>query len=407
MSKRRMWTDEEIKLLIKLNEEGKSNQEIATDLGRSKESVNLKRNKLGLVSKYKKASRKIVLNNKEEKILRNLISEGKSKKQIANIMGLTVSVIKSRMKELGIKSEYKPTGNVSSYLYQKGEIVNNTLKVVEQTRDKIGKAYIVQSLKYCDAPVYTVSEYKLKRGDKDAYLKGRRIYEGNSLYSVEYLRPHIINIEYSKTIARYHSKPVLFKCDNLECDHTKMMSPSDLISQGFSCDLCSTNLSYGQLAFGQYQRYFNQNYVAEKQLPNSNGRRSDFVKYHNNKIIEIVEIQGIQHTDVNHKWYEESHEQDVYKRKYCKQNDIKMIEIDMRVSSWGYFKEQINKCKHLPSINEKDEKEILKLMEVNSKYPIKKIINMYENGLSPQKIANELGYTRFKVASVLNRIGIC
>src|SRR5699024_3446726 len=81
--------------------------------------------------------------------------------------------------------------------------------------------------------------------------------------------------------------------------------------------------------------------------------------------------------------------------------------IDMRISSWEYFKEQLNNCEYLPSINDEDEKAILKLMEKNYKYPVATIKYMYEvKGYSDQYIADELGYKHHQVQRVLERNNI-
>lgn len=263
------------------------------------------------------------------------------------------------------------------HIYNIGEEING-LKIVEQIRSKRGKGYIVQSLMYKEAPTYEIREGNIVKGDGDAYASGKRVFEGNSLYSFKRIRKNIIDIEHSKQIPPYHNKPVLFKCDNNDCEYTKKISPNKLLTRGFKCNKCSKNLPFGQLAFGQYSDYFKLGYESEVILPNMEGRRVDFVKFDNrNNIINFIEIQGRQHSDVKHRWYEDAHEQDIAKRKWAKENNVLMIEIDMRVSSWDYFKKQINSCEYLPNINDEDEKSLLKLMEKNSKYPTKEIIELY------------------------------
>ena len=85
----------------------------------------------------------------------------------------------------------------TEYRYQVGEVVNDTLKIMRQTGKgkNNAKAYEVQSLFYLDAPRIIISEYDLNRGYKDPYKTNRRIFEGNSLWSVAELRKYIIDEE--------------------------------------------------------------------------------------------------------------------------------------------------------------------------------------------------------------------
>lgn len=58
-----------------------------------------------------------------------------------------------------------------------------------------------------------------------------------------------------------------------------------------------------------------------------------------------LEYQGIQHYDFTNKFYsEEGQERDNLKREYCRNNNIKLIEIpytDFNKINWNYLKEKI------------------------------------------------------------------
>lgn len=411
MSKRRMWTEEEIEKLINLVNLGNSNKEIAGVLNRTEVSVNSKMHKLNIQSKYKD-----YWTENEEMELINLVEKGELVKNISILLERTEISIKQKMNKLKIKSKIRLSK--SEYKYNINEIVNNSLKIIEHTKydngEDIKKAYLVESVNHPKAPCYYITENELNRGTGCAYTRGLRVYEGNSLYSIKQIRPNIVdkNVEYCKTIAPNDSKPILFKCDNPKCNNTKIMKPSYLTQYGFVCDLCSIKSSFGERAFSNYSYYFNLGYVAEKQLPNST-RRADFTKYDNKGSIEsIVEIHGMQHykainSEVWKNSYKNSIEQDEYKRTYCRENNINMIELDVRFSTWEHFKKQVNECHYLPSISDKDEKAILKLMENNSKYPIATIKHMYEiERYSIQYIADRLGYTFGKIKRVLEHNGV-
>ena len=225
------------------------------------------------------------------------------------------------------------------------------------------------------------------------------------LWSIESIRGHIIDEQEAKKTTHKSGNKLLFKCSTIDCDNTKMMFVSNLVNYGYSCPTCSTGTSYGQLAFQSYQAHFKLGYEAEKVLPTLDDRRADFVKFDENEnVLNFVEIQGVQHTDVNHIWYEDAYEQDIAKRKWSKATNTLMIEIDMRVSSWGYFKEQINKCEYLPSINDEDEIAILELMELNKRYPVKEIIEMYLRARkTTYQIAEHYGYSVGTINNILTR----
>ncbi len=336
--------------------------------------------------------------DKEIKKLKSLCDDGFTSKEIAEKLTRPVGSVRAKLKNLN----KKPKSNVSKeHLYQVGEVVNKTLKIMKQTRVKSGrrtcKGYVVKSLAYPDDKNdYEVAESVLKVGCGCAYITGQRICEENSLWSIKEIRKHIRNedVEYSKSIAPSTSRTELyFVCNDVDCDYVKKMTPNKLTGRGFLCKRCSRNLSYGQLAFGQYQEYNKLKLESEKTLPRLGGRRADFINFETGM---WVEIQGVQHTDTNHKWYEEAHEQDLIKREFANNNtQYNLIEIDMRISSWDYFKEQINKCEYLPNITDDDEIKILKLMEQNKRYPIEEIIDFYERGETLVQLGK-----RYKVSDV-------
>ena len=62
----------------------------------------------------------------------------------------------------------------------------------------------------------------------------------------------------------------------------------------------------------------------------------------NNNLLCLIEYQGYQHYNINNQWYKP--ENDVLKRKYCQNNNIKLVEIkytDLNKIDWNYLKEKI------------------------------------------------------------------
>lgn len=94
------------------------------------------------------------------------------------------------------------------HAYNIGEEVNG-LKIVEQIREINGKrrkGYVVQSVKYPEAPTYKVPEYDLLKGNGDGYIRGLRVFEGNSFYSIKHLRRYIVDVEKAKQVTPSSNK---------------------------------------------------------------------------------------------------------------------------------------------------------------------------------------------------------
>ena len=76
------------------------------------------------------------------------------------------------------------------YRFNIGEEING-LKIIDKIRIGKKKAYTVQSLTYKRAKPYNVTEYSLKEGKGDGYVKGDRVCEENSLWSLKNLRKRL------------------------------------------------------------------------------------------------------------------------------------------------------------------------------------------------------------------------
>lgn len=278
----------------------------------------------------------------------------------------------------------------AEYKYQVEEVVNDTLKIVNQTRtlpnkrNKTEKAYEVQSLVYPDAPNYIITEISLKRGDGCAYKRGLRVYEGNSLYSVEHIRSYLIDINEAKSISKKSSKKIKMKCPN--CEMEKIIAPCTLQNQGFGCTTCSKGTSYPELFMMAYLEVKEIEYEYQKVFDDLPNRRFDFYLPKENRIIET---HGKQHYENSGSMYDykKISESDDEKKRYCKLNSISYVEVDARESSFNYLKGTINKS-ILSDINKEEEKLIISQISKNKKYPIKEIISLYKEGYSCKTIGD-------------------
>lgn len=397
MGKLRKFEQWEVEKMVKMYESGESFAQISKKIGRHTSSVQNKLVKLGIHKESDIQSRKEFTDD-EIATIERMYKKGNTMTEIGRKLGRDGTVVRRKLNSLGVykviqsrtvKEFTDDEINIMIKLYNGGESLAKIGKVLGCER------WIIHN------KLTALGIHKVKTREKE---NGKRIY----LYDVEHLRSHIVDVDEAKQLFSGSNKKILFKCDNDGCIHTKKMTPNHLSQQGFACNICSKNISYGQLAFQSYQTHFKLGYEVEVVLKTLDNRRVDFVKFNDKgNVINFVEIQGRQHTEPSHQWYEDAHAQDIAKRKWAKATNTLMIEIDMRISSWEYFKEQINKCKYLPNINKNDEIAILKLMENNKRYPIKEIIKMYEvDKLSTVKIAEKYNVGDETIGNILRKQNI-
>lgn len=339
---------------------------------------------------------KRIFTKEEKELMITMFNEGESYTDIGKKVNSFRTTIKRRLNKWGYSRETKSRS--SEYTYTVGEEILG-LRILKQTRygKSNSRAYEVQSIAYPDAPSYITRESNLKKGHGCAYIRNLRIYEGNSLYSVEWVRPYLVDVEEAKTIAPSAGKKMTFKCP--DCSREKVMTADKLISRGFSCLVCNSKISFNELAFISYQEYFELGFEYQVTLQDLPGRRLDFINFENRIIIECM---GIQHYDKNSAWYESAKEQDEDKRKFSKENNYLLVELDCRDSSMEWFVNTINNCKYLPNIEEKDKRSIIKIMEENKRYPIKEIVELYESGLSSLVLSEKYSLSVSTINRLLN-----
>lgn len=288
------------------------------------------------------------------------------------------------------------------YLYGIGEVVND-LKILEPMRlyKSKQKGYLVSSINHPDAPPYKVLQSSLKQGKGCAYSNGTRIYEGNSLYSNKSLRGNIINIEKSKQTAPFSNSLEEFKCNN--CGFVKKMKVKNLSTYGFSCNVCSTRISYPELFFLAYSNIKNIKFVPQQNLEGGERLLFDFVDYEN-KI--VVETHGEQHYDENCNWYGRTYRSDVAKRKYCEENGYVLIELDCRESTFEFIKNSIDECDLLPNILEGEIETMLNIINKNRRYDVHSIIKDYKNGMEMDKLEKEYMVSKTTIHSILKKCNV-
>lgn len=399
----REWSEEEINTLKELVKQKYNQKDISDKMCRPYSSVVSKIKKLELgVSSNVKQWTEIEIN---EAI--SLYRKGFNYSEISKKIGRGKGSVKNKLQSLGVaKPKYTTT---TKHVYEVGEIVGKgTLKIIKQTRDsKNRKSYIVKSLAFPkDENDYMIDESSVKNEIGCAYSSNppKRICEENSLWSKVNIRKNIIDINKAKKTAPFTHDKILFKCESEDCDYTKKVRPIKIIDRGFICNKCGNGMTYPELFMLAYLEIKNIPYKYQHKLKNSQ-RRFDF---YNNIDNIAYEINGLQHyQDSGYMRYEESQEQDIFKKKYCKENNIQLIVIDARESKFKFIKQKINECEHLPNIEDYEEGKMLKIIEENKKYPIKKIVRMYkEDGMSTTKIGKTLGIKGCTIVNILHRSGV-
>lgn len=295
-------------------------------------------------------------------------------------------------------------GKHGEYKYEIGEIVNDTLRIVDQIRVKRHRGYIVQSTLFPNAPTYETTEYILKDGSGCAYTSGHRICEESSLWGVETIRKNIIDVDEAKNIPSKSNKKIKVKCSRDGCESTKWMHATNLSRRGYSCLNCATGTSYPERFFTSYLTVKSIPFETQVRFDDSQ-RRIDYKIIVKDTTI-LVETHGRQHYEKEDIWYKSSFESDNIKRKYARDNGITLIELDCRESDFSFIKNNINNNPTLPNILEKDEVEIKRLIKISSNYDVKTIVKMYESGLSAYKIGNKLNLSSGTIYGILKRNGV-
>ena len=292
------------------------------------------------------------------------------------------------------------------YKYQVGEVVNETLRIVSQTTKgkRNDKAYEVQSITYPKAPTYITTEYDLKRGKRDGYIKGYRVFEGNSLWGLKHLRKYIIDTDLAKRVTPNSNKKSTFKCSH--CNYKKEMFIYNFTRKGISCPYCDRGTSYPELFMMAYLEVKGIKYEYQKVFKDLPNRRFDFYLPESNTVIETHGEQHYKKYNKNSSWsnsYGKTIKSDKLKKEYCNSKCITYTEIDCRESSFSYIFNSINLSNLESIVREEEIEKILSIIENNKIYPVKEIINLYQEGYNSPYIARLYKVDSGTVRNILRR----
>lgn len=330
-----------------------------------------------------------------------MLEDNKQWQEIADKLGRDKDSLRKKMSKMGHKKLNK------SYLYDIGTELNG-LRIVKQIRVKHGegtqKGYLVKSLAYPDDKNdYEINEYDLKSGRGCAYVAGVRVCPESSLYSKVEIRKYIVDVEQAKTVPPNHTTPLLFKCSTDGCNKTKEMLSSNLIRKGIMCKNCSKGTPYPELFFMGYNDKKEAGFIPQQRFADFPNHIFDSVNYERRIIVETHGEQHYQESTgyMNHARTVASDER---KRKYCKENNWTLIELDCRKSSFEHIRNSIANEPLLEDITDEDVKAILEIIEENKRYPVKEIIRLYTVEMeSCENIGKQFGYCGGTISRILER----
>ncbi|WP_436962881.1 terminase gpP N-terminus-related DNA-binding protein [Staphylococcus xylosus] len=358
---RKQFTKDEIDKAVEMYKVGKSLSSIGRTINRDESSVRRKLNSLGM---YKPTqTRKKWKQSEIDKAIR-LYNKGYNQQEIANTLGRNKATVRKKLQALGVHKTK-----------QKRLTQSEIDKMVKLYKDGESLSSIGRKL---NIPLTTVS-YKLQ------VLKIHKVVsvESISLWDVKHLRKYIIDVNEAKTVASQSGKRLKFKCP---CGLEKEMRIQDLTRYGFYCPICSTNTSYPELFMIAVNQHFNLGY--KYQVAYEHGR-FDFI---NHKTKTIIEMNGMAHyKEITGTWenaHNRTKESDDKKRQWAKKNNYTLIFIDARKSEFEFIKENVNKEELLPNITDEDVSGLLEIMELNSHYDVRGIVEMYTIG---RKTTVEIG----------------
>lgn len=235
-----------------------------------------------------------------------------------------------------------------------------------------------------------------------------------SIYENKYLRRYVKNIEESKNIGSGSSLKIEWVCPN--CNNTKMQTPYKIKIRGFNCNVCSKNESYPERLMGELLKLNNENYEKQKRFDgckNKNYLPFDFaINNKEGELLYLVEMQGAQHYEkrTNSKWdFETTKRNDNIKRKFCKKENINLIEIDSSNSDFNFIIKNIKKTELSYLINNIREEDIDKIktnfLIREHEVDIELIKELHNKGFSFLSIEKITGLNRKKIVSILKKLG--
>lgn len=214
---------------------------------------------------------------------------------------------------------------------------------------------------------------------------------GNSIRDI---KPEIVKYLKNESDADkykcYSNSVITFKCP--VCGAEKDSKITNITSYGFSCNVCSDNLSTPEKFVGSVFRQSEIIFESQKRFDWSGRKRYDFY-LPNEKV--LVEVHGMQHykQSSRSKPIDMEISNDAYKMKIAKENGIEnYIVIDCRFSTFDWLKTNVvDKLKHLVDFSKIDWDIVLSDLSYNYVHEVWKTWNEREYDDTINTLAKKVG----------------
>lgn len=206
--------------------------------------------------------------------------------------------------------------------------------------------------------------------------------------------------------AKHHTsgedKTVTLKCPN--CGSYKQTRMRNISANGFSCDKCSSNVTYPERFTRALLDEMGFEYETQKMFRDKRWRFDFYIP----RLKLVIEVHGAQH--FNNAWStrEETSTNDNAKRKFIMFDlGLNYSAIDISVSepyyAWSMFQDSLLKS-YMGNVEYN--KVIKRCNEMYTIHEYEDIINMYLEGSLPYEVAAQFNVTTGKVINLLKRAGV-
>ena len=198
-------------------------------------------------------------------------------------------------------------------------------KVMKHLRNSYGrKRYLLKDLTAKDDRYIEIDENKIR---KRGFPKQKKKLKDVLLYN---------KVSNEKYLEYYKGSSKLIECFCGNCDKVLKTEANNITKRVVHCVDCTKSISFPERVMRAVLEYNNVDYNSEVMIKELGKMRIDFVVNRNNHK-EFIEVNGSQHTNVNHKWYGHSIKADNAKKNYAHKNNIPIHFIDARESDVDYI----------------------------------------------------------------------
>lgn len=292
--------------------------------------------------------------------------------------------------------------------FNRGDIVKG-VEIVGYTYtkfndEKYNKAFWVRNIE--ENIVFKIEQNAIKRSKSTNLLpKGKQARLFNSIVKKRPdLIPFIVNKE-DLQLQPGSNKKVKVRCPICKKINEKPVMVNDLVRSGFNCKGCTLHKSFPQQVIEAYLSLNDIEYITEYHIRCNNKNRYIDVMIPSKNI--AIEIHGYQHYNDVVYWRDTLSHHEIStedKKQYCKDNNIKLIEIDARESKLTYIKRGVRNTE-LSYILSISDTEVMQYVQTNN-YILREMVAMYKEGHTLKEIGNKFNMSSSGVGKRMTQLGL-